>query len=70
MAGDVEDGLVKSLAVGTDLLDTDVVLCAPESKGAIMAWREGEGLGWGEGEGLGWGEGEGEVRVKSGMCEH
>lgn len=43
MARDIEDGFVKSLAVGTDLLHTDVVLRAPETKGAVMAYREGEG---------------------------
>ena len=48
MAGNIEDGLVKSLAVGTDLLYTDVVLHAPETKGTVMAWREGQGVrGWG-----------------------
>ena len=48
MAGNIEDGLVKSFAVGTDLLYTDVVLHAPETKGTVMAWREGQGVrGWG-----------------------
>ena len=61
MAGYIEDGLVESLAVGTDLLYTDVVLHAPETKGTVMAWEEGWGVrGWGGvrwGERLGWDEG-------------
>ena len=44
MAHDIEDGLVESLVMGTDLLLTDVVLHVPEAKGAIMAWREVGGV--------------------------
>lgn len=44
MAHDTEDGLVESLAMGTDFLHTDVVLHVPEAKGAIVAWREVRGI--------------------------
>ena len=43
MAHDIEDALVESLVMGTDLL-LSVVLSVPEAKGAIMAWREVGGV--------------------------